>query len=267
MRDRYGIGAVAFNDELVLASKKRSYELCKKIKPLKIYWGCQGRANLVDLDLLKTMKTSGCTYVGYGIESGSQKILNNMNKRVTVRQNELAITNTLKAGMIPIVQMIYGYPGEDLDTIRETVGFFERVHFYPAFGAGDAEFSLLTPLPGSALYEELVTEGQIVDEEEYLLKLEGGYEPDSKMLMNLTQFSDEGLLAHKLLLSKRVKENYEIYVRKNPGEVAKKYMRIVTSILATEGFVGIIRVFAWRVIGLSKKVFDIIRGIRRRERC
>jgi anaerobic magnesium-protoporphyrin IX monomethyl ester cyclase len=241
LRDRYGIQGVIFSDELLLVKKKRTYELCEKIRPLKIYWSCQGRANTVDLDLLKTMKSVGCTSVGYGIESGSQKILDNMNKKVTVAQNERAITNTLKAGMIPVVQMIYGYPGEDADTIRETQEFFERIHFYPATAMGECEFSLLTPLPGSPLYQELLANGRIADEESYLEKLEHGYNIDCPLRMNLTRFSDEELLARKSLLSNQVKAAYEDYVRRHPAERLRAYLRMFSSIRFVEGYPGVIR--------------------------
>lgn len=256
LQDRYGIRSVAFNDELVLASKKRTYELCEKIKPLKIYWSCQGRTNLVDLDLLKAMKSAGCTSVGYGIESGSQKILDKMNKKVTVAQNELAIANTLKAGMTPIVQMIYGYPGEDIETIRETIEFFDRVHFYPPMANGDCEFSLLTPLPGSPLYEELLTNSTIGDEEEYLTKLEHGYNIDCPLRLNLTQFTDEELLAWKEKLSHQVRSNYEEYRRKHLRERMRPYLQKISSAYYLEGCSGIMRKIIRTIQGKVKKTFS-----------
>ncbi|GAF78550.1 unnamed protein product, partial [marine sediment metagenome] len=78
LKERFHIDSVFFCDELVLINQKRAYELCDKIRKLGILWGCQGRVNTVDLDLLKYMKSTGCVYVGYGIESGSQKILDSM---------------------------------------------------------------------------------------------------------------------------------------------------------------------------------------------
>jgi len=247
LRDKYGIQGVAFADELVLVNKKRAYELCEKIKPLKIYWNCQGRANIVDLELLKAMQAAGCTSVGYGVESGSQKILDSMNKRATVKQNELAITNTLKAGMTPIVQMIYGYPGEDQDTIRETVEFFDRVHFYPPVGYGDAFVSLMTPLPGSPIYEDLLKHGRIGKEEEYLLGLEQGYFPGCPLLVNLTQLDDEELLSSQVKLVNQLRANYRTYARYHPTELVRRYTNAISTIISVEGFSGLIRRLAWFV--------------------
>ncbi|MEW6719243.1 MAG: radical SAM protein [Thermodesulfobacteriota bacterium] len=241
LREKYGIRGVSFADELVLVSKKRGYELCEKLKPLKIYWDCQGRANVVDLDLLKAMKDSGCTSVGYGVESGSQRMLDAMEKGVTVRQNELAVANTIKAGMVPVVQMIYGYPGEDTDSIEETARFFERVKFYPATGRGICHLSLLTPLPGSPLYADLVAEGRIRDEEEFLLRLDQGYYIGAPLLLNLTRFADGELLENKRLLEERIKSGYLSYKRFHPSEWFRPHRNAVSSILAVEGFSGLAR--------------------------
>lgn len=260
LRDKYGIGGVAFGDELVLVSKKRGYELCEKIKPLKVYWNCQGRANIVDLELLKAMKAAGCVNVGYGVESGSQKILDKMNKRVTVKQNELAITNTLKAGMTPIVQMIYGYPGEDPETIRETVEFFDRAHFYPPYCYGEAHVSLMTPLPGSPVYEEILNDGRIKSEEAYLLGLEQGYYIGAPLQINLTQFHDDEFIERKSTLVKQLYANYRQHVRKHPMELIRRYINAATTIRVVEGFPGLIRKSAGFVRRLLRKGLSILSG-------
>jgi len=259
LRDQYGIRGVTFNDELVLSGKKRAYELCEKIKPLRVYWDCQGRANIVDLDLLRAMKAAGCTTVGYGVESGSQKILDNMNKKVAVWQNELAVTNTLKAGMTPVVQMIYGYPGEDLETIRETVEFFKRVHFYPPVGKGEPHFNLLTALPGSPLYEELLTNGRVTNEEEYLIGLEHGYYVGSPLRMNFTQFSDDELLVQKSKLSSQVRANYRGYQLKHPMELVRSHVRLFSTVRVVEGYPGVARMIAGGICLLVSRGFSRIR--------
>ncbi|MCL5884409.1 MAG: radical SAM protein [Deltaproteobacteria bacterium] len=195
----------------------------------------------MDLDLLKAMRDSGCTSVGYGVETGSQKLLDAMNKKVTVRQNELAIVNTVKAGMLPVVQMIYGYPGEDRHTIEETARFFDRVKFYPATASGQCNINLLTPLPGSPLYSELVAKGTIRDEEGYLLGLDQGYYIGAPMLVNLTEFTDDDLLANKGLLEQRIKSDYLSYKRFHPSEWFRWHFNAASSVLAVEGFSALVR--------------------------
>lgn len=191
--NKYEIDGIFFSDELMLADRKRAIEICEKIEPLNIKWNCQGRVNLVDEVLLTTMKKAGCVAVGYGVESGSQTILNNMNKRETVNQSENALRMTVDAGLLPIVQMMYGYPGESKETLNETVNFFKKVPYLGYEGINIAvNFSPTTPLPGSKLYTEAVKTGKIQNEHEYLLSLEGGYMPDGdRPLINLTDFDDK----------------------------------------------------------------------------
>lgn len=193
LQDKYGVGAITFNDELVVINKKRGHELCEKIEPLNIKWDCQGRANLVDIELLKRMKKAGCVAVGYGIESGSQTILNNMNKQITIEQAERAIKDTLKVGMYPIIQMMYGYPGETRETLQETVDFFRKFPYLGYIVISTAvNFSPTTPLPGSELYDQTLKDGLIKNEEGYLYSLEAGYMPDgARILVNFTEFNNE----------------------------------------------------------------------------
>lgn len=190
---KYKIEGIFFTDELLLSNKKRARELCEKIEPLNIKWNCQGRVNLVDMDLLKRMKKAGCVAVGYGVESGSQTILNNMDKRETVEQSEKALIMTIKAGLLPIVQMMYGYPGETKETLNETVEFFKKCPYMGHEAINIAvNFSPTTPLPGSELYNEAIEKGLIKDEHLYLTSLEGGYMPDGERpLVNFTEFDDK----------------------------------------------------------------------------
>lgn len=229
LKQRFGIDSVLFNDELLVSSRKRVFEFCDKIKNLDIMWGCQGRANTVDLDLLRYMKNSGCVYVGYGIESASQQILDNMNKGVTVEQNENAIKNTIKAGLAPLVQMIFGYPGENRNTIRETVNFFKRVQYSPPTPAYRPSFNLIVPLPGSALYNQVLKEGLINDEDKYLSKIEMGFSGGQPVLINFTEFSNEELLDLKAKTEQAIYANYKGYLRRHPW----KYIRLLRMILGT----------------------------------
>ncbi len=215
LKRRYDIDGIAFCDELVITGRKRTLELCAAMKELNVKWGCQCRVNYAPLDLLKEMKKSGCVYVGLGVESGSQKILKNMNKGTTVEQNEKAIKNVLSVGLIPVIQMMYGYPGEDKNTIDETIEMFNRVHYTTPNVFIRPELSLTTALPGSKLYNDCIIEGKIVDEEEYLLKLELGFNSNAPALINFTDFSDSELIENKKMAEQKIYENFWKYLKSN----------------------------------------------------
>jgi radical SAM superfamily enzyme YgiQ (UPF0313 family) len=215
---RYDIARIHFCDELVLVNKKGVYELCDKIEKLNIKWQCQGKVNLVDLDLLKRMKEAGCIAVGYGVESGSQKILDNMNKQQTVEQAKRAIRDAVEVGLHPIVQMIFGYPGETRETLRETIAFFEETPY-----VGRVPFFVSTPIPGTELYHHALEKGLITDEEKFLEQLEVGYNylPGRPPLVNFTRFSEEEF--HRFY--RETEDTITIIeAKKSPFRFAKTYL-------------------------------------------
>ncbi len=221
-KDKYGVDSIAFIDELVISSKKRGYEICGALAKLNIKWGCQGRVNICDKELLRAMKASGCTYVGFGVESGSQKILDAMNKKVKVEQSREAVSNAVETGLFVVVQMIFGYPGEDDTTINETVDYFKRLNYYPPYPGSPANVSLITPLPGSALYDNCVKDGTITDEIEWLNGLGQGYYPGAPLLVNFTGWDDDTLIKKKFELEETLYRNYKAYVRRHPSVFLKK---------------------------------------------
>lgn len=218
LKKKYNITGIIFCDELAIISKQRAYELCDVMKGFKIEWGCQGRANVVDFMLLKYMKKSGCQYVGYGVESASQKILCRMNKCQETAQSEKAVTETVKAGMYPVVQMIFGYPGEDRQTINETIDFFRRTGYSPPTPFSEPELSLITPLPGTVLYEDARRMGLIPDEERYMLNIEKGYQKGCPVLINFTEFDNIELLKIKKETENKIYYNYNKYLRQHPAQ-------------------------------------------------
>jgi radical SAM superfamily enzyme YgiQ (UPF0313 family) len=149
--------------------------------------------------MLDRMKRSGCYRVGYGIESGSQQILDQMDKKVTVEQAKKAIRLTREAGLMCGTTWMFGYPGESLETIRETIDFCKEMLISPSF-------FYTTPYPGSYLYDKV--KDKIIDkygDEESFISVLGDA---SDFSINLTEFSDKQL--HEL------KRDTEEILRKIP---------------------------------------------------
>lgn len=223
LRHRYNFKGVNFQDELTLVNKERVFQFCRYFKKTKLYWACQGRVDKVDLDLLKCMKDSGCISLGFGIESGSQKILDNMNKGITVRQAITAIKATKGIGIIPVIQMMYGYEGEDDKTLRETVDFFRRIK------SPTMQFSMTTALPGTQLFEDCRKRGMIRNEDEYLEKLDWGYYADREVLINFTNFSINELIEKRKGLESEINSNYKKYQFMHPWVACKFLYRKIRS--------------------------------------
>jgi radical SAM superfamily enzyme YgiQ (UPF0313 family) len=216
LKEKYNVKAVGFNDELVVVSKKRILELCSALKREKIEWGCQGRINLADDETLRAMKAAGCMYIGFGVESVTQGILDNMKKSIKREDIIPAIKMAKAAGLEPIVQYMYGFPGEDDTSINDTYEFFREIdHPYIGFTT--------TPIPGTEIYGSSLGRGLIGDEEEYLMKISGGYN-ELKPVVNMTMFSDEQFISKKTDLAKRVNR---AYYRRHPGASMKELLKFI----------------------------------------
>jgi radical SAM superfamily enzyme YgiQ (UPF0313 family) len=244
LKNNYEIEGIGFTDECFVTKRDMVWELCEKIQEMNLAWYCQGRVNLVDAELLLKMKSAGCTAVGYGIESGSQKILDAMNKKATVNQAKKAILETQKAGLYPVIQMMFGYPGEDRKTLRETVSFFREID-HPG-----CELSPTTPLPGTGLWKYSLNKGFIKSEKEFLEKLEGGYMPDAPILVNYTIFPTEQLNSIRKKTERLIKRNY---VMRHPFFIFQDYIRRLYSNLKSYGVEATFKKVMHALFGLSAK--------------
>ncbi|MBU0615662.1 MAG: B12-binding domain-containing radical SAM protein, partial [Nanoarchaeota archaeon] len=123
LNKNYGTSYFIFSDDTFTANKKRTIDICRLIleNGLKITWDCRSRVNFICKEQLEWMKKAGCISISYGIESGSQKILNNLNKHINLGQINKATKNTKIHGMQLSFFLIVGSPGEDEQSIHETI--------------------------------------------------------------------------------------------------------------------------------------------------
>ena len=213
LKTEFKLEEIYFGDELFLSSKSKFRELAPRLSALNIPWAGQARVNLVDKEFLELIKSTNCVGMGYGIESGSQKILNNMNKKITVKQIESAMNYTQQL-KIPIkVQLIFGYPGEDETTLQETIDLFRRID-HPG-----RRFNVITPIPGSKLYDDCLTRSLINNEPAYLTALEKSF-GIGKVHVNFTKWPDNEIYSRKQAVEETI---YKNYYYKNLTRKAKYY--------------------------------------------
>ena len=147
-KEKFGIKEFAFYDDVFTLNKKRAYAIADEIikRGLKIHWTCETRVNLVDKELLQHIKQAGCYSIAYGIESGSQEILNILDKDITMEQVEEAVRLSREVGLQTIGYFMIGSPGESPETIRQTIQFAKKLKL------DFAQFAVTTPLPRTKLY-------------------------------------------------------------------------------------------------------------------
>ena len=204
LKGRFGINAVVFSDDLFVLNKARVHEFCDLLTSEKIHiaWSCNGRVNLMDEPLLRKMKRAGCMTVGYGIESGSQRMLDAMAKQTTVTQARNVIQLTRKAGMDIQPYLVFGMVGEDRESIRETVDFCMEL------GLSVGKFGIFTPLPNTRLYEIAQEMGRLPSIDE---QIESWEDWTDRITVNLSNLSDSELLELKHQAEADIRRYYVLH--------------------------------------------------------
>lgn len=155
-----GYGAVYFVDDHFLLKAKRIEAICQGLidEKITIEWGVEGRVDSVCQHLFPIMAKAHCRTIMFGIESGSQKILDRLKKEQTLEEVESAVTTAKKAG-IEIVHgfFVVGSPGETVEDMRATFDFASRLRL-DTFG-----FNRLCVYRGTPLWKEYVERGLVND--------------------------------------------------------------------------------------------------------
>ncbi|MBW2018730.1 MAG: radical SAM protein [Deltaproteobacteria bacterium] len=124
-----GITFFYVSDDNFTINKNRVIDVCKRIiaKRLKIAWVAISRVTYIDEDILYWMRKAGCTQISYGIESGSEKIRDLLNKNIRTDQIENAFALTYKYGILARAYFIYGSPEESWETIQDTIDLIHQI--------------------------------------------------------------------------------------------------------------------------------------------
>ncbi len=151
LSQRYGIKHLQFVDDLFVAHDGRIRRLCQllKEKPIDMTWSCTARVDTVRPETLKLMKQAGCWEISFGLESGSERMLKAMGKRITPQTAKQAVQWVSDAGIRAKGLFMLGYPGEDRQSIEETRQFVQTL---PLTTMNLTKF---TPYPGSPIYQTL----------------------------------------------------------------------------------------------------------------
>lgn len=160
---KMGFNEIQIIDDIFTADMNRAYKICQEIlkRKLKFPWYPRGgiRVDRVNLELLKIMKRAGCYRIPFGIESGSQRILDVIKKGITLQQAQNAVSLAKRAGLETECYFMLGLPTEQEDDIKKTIDFAIRLN--PDY----AKFAVTIPLPGTSLFESMSASHQIKNTE------------------------------------------------------------------------------------------------------
>lgn len=202
LRQQYPIELYAISGECVTAKKSWLQAFCSGLteRGLDIPYRVTSRVDSIDEERLSWLRDSGCASISFGLESGSDRILQIMDKRTTAAQGVKAVQ--LAKNYIPNIEtsIILGYLGENQESLDETVDFCIELGVLPLFFHA-------TPFPGTVLYDTAIKDGRIADEEAYLDALDQS-SISRGMGLNLTDMP--GAVAEKALEDtiRRVHDHY-----------------------------------------------------------
>jgi radical SAM superfamily enzyme YgiQ (UPF0313 family) len=148
LRDTYGADAYTFYDDTFTFDAERALAICDEMKKRKIGlpWDCRTRVDRISKEILAKLSDTNCQLIHFGVESGSQKMLNAMKKGTTVEQNATAIKWAKEAGILVAISVVVGYPGETIDMLKQTTDFIRRTE--PDY----VYMCEAVPYPGTELY-------------------------------------------------------------------------------------------------------------------
>ncbi len=160
LHNTYGVNHLCIFDETMGSTEKMITDLCNTINklPFRLRWTSSVRVDMLqDTDIVNRLAESGCVYLSLGLESLNQRVIDLMGKRTTVKQNYKAVENCIKAGINPGLNLIWGCPGDTIETLWEQVEFINKMNT----GTECRTIRPVTPYPGSALYYDAIAEGKL----------------------------------------------------------------------------------------------------------
>jgi len=233
LRERYGITCFRILDDNFVLNKKRVLRICDGILAgdLHIRWSCVARADCIDRDILQAMKAAGCTAMSFGIESGSQEILDFEKKNISLDTIAEAVRITKAAGIRTMGYNIIGHPHETVDTLRQTIAFNKKI------GIDDCQFGFLVPYPGTELHG--------------IAHLYGSFEDDWR---KMSHFRGPTFIPHGFTRQELVKWGKKAYLQfyLRPRTILSYLGRVRSPAQLKVMALGALTMFGW-LLGLFKR--------------
>jgi len=202
--ERFNGNMLYFGDDLVIFNAQRAKQLTQAIGALAkpVEYSISARFDVlerIDDITLQAMKKTGCRIMGLGIESGSQRILDLMDKRITVKQIREGLARLKAVGILPTVSMMVGQVSETREDVKaSTKLMLEALKNNPAI---EFAFTVVTPFPGSPLYSLALEKGMLKSHKDFYDRYD--FKSRGRSFQLIVDFSElphgEAIAAHALL--------------------------------------------------------------------
>ncbi len=158
LKEGIGLKNFVFFDDTISLKRERTMEIFRRMADsgLGLKFGICTRVDLLDEEMVVAAKAAGCVEIGFGVESGSQKVLDLAKKGITLDQIRKAFALCRKHGMKSIASVILGLPGETEETVAETFRFIAEIDPYYC------QYAIAVPFPNTAVYRYYDERGLIL---------------------------------------------------------------------------------------------------------
>ena len=148
---KHGVRHIHFHDDNFFVNRQHMIDIFSLIKKekMQLTWSSLGRVDFVDRDILKMAREAGCVQLFFGIESGSQKILDTIRKGITPVQVKTALEITKSLGIETAGCVMVGNPGETRETLEETLKFLRGIKL------DSLSMTFTTPFPNTDLWNSI----------------------------------------------------------------------------------------------------------------
>ncbi|MCW4004991.1 MAG: B12-binding domain-containing radical SAM protein [Candidatus Bathyarchaeota archaeon] len=165
MVNKHGSKGIYFINDNFTIRKKETLQLCNLMKQenLDLQWICDTRVDMINRELLGSMREAGCKTIWFGVESGAPHILKKLNKNISLEQTEKTFKLVRQEGIQIACSFILGIPGETLADMEATFKFAKKLD--PDL----CQFNVFIAYPDSLLYEEILQSGNYDKLDDFLL--------------------------------------------------------------------------------------------------
>ncbi len=129
-------------------SRERALRICSLVSKLGMQWYAELRLDHVDEELIKALAEAGCQVVRFGIESGSQEVVNAIKKGIAIKNLLDVVRRFVREGITPVCGFMIGHPWDTKESVEATVRLAEEVRSL----GGEATFAVQTPYPDTYLF-------------------------------------------------------------------------------------------------------------------
>ncbi|MBN2067761.1 MAG: radical SAM protein [Candidatus Diapherotrites archaeon] len=229
---KYKARDIGIWDDNFTVDKKRVLKICEMMKQRNwdLTFSCEARVDCIDEPVLRALKSAGCEYIAYGVESGSQRILDSIRKGFSKSKVRETFKVTQNVGIGIRGYFIVGLPGETKHDIEQTISFAKELN--PTI----ATFTFFTPWPGTDAYKQVVKSHEL-SKQSYWLE---GVVPDFNFLEDPIYVPKR--ITKKGLVELHKKAYMSFYLR--PGYMMQRVLSIrhVEDIkMMAKGFLAIVK--------------------------